>query len=62
MQFRTYFAQWHETAFTIEWVFQFIFTTAYSAYLFGSTALHFLISPMNVVILILCAWIFEPRR
>lgn len=62
MQFRTYFAQWHQTTFTTEWVFQLLFTSAYSSYLFGSTALHSLISPMNVAILILCAWIFEPQR
>lgn len=62
LQFRTYFSQWHEEILTVEWVFQLIFTMAYSGYIYGSTALHLLISPMNVVILILCAWIFEPRN
>ncbi|MFK5979068.1 MAG: hypothetical protein QM488_09305 [Rhizobiaceae bacterium] len=62
LQFRTYFSQWHEEIFTLEWVFQLVFTLAYAAYIYGSTALHLLISPMNVVILILCAWIFEPRN
>ncbi|MBL4891800.1 MAG: hypothetical protein JKX91_08255 [Rhizobiaceae bacterium] len=62
LQFRTYFSQWHEEILTVEWAFQLVFTLAYSSYIYGSTALHLLISPMNVVVLILCAWIFEPRN
>lgn len=62
LQYRIYFAQWHQSTFSVGWFFQFVFTGAYSVYLYASTALHLLVSPMNVVILILCAWIFEPRR
>lgn len=62
LHFREYFTQWHAPAFTVTWVFQLVFTCAYSVYLFGATVMHTLAGPMNVIILILCAWIFEPRR
>ena len=34
MQYRLYFAEWHEPAFTITWMFQFAFTSAAAVYQF----------------------------
>ncbi len=43
LQYRLYFAQWHSDAFTLTWVFQTVFTTIGSFYLFFSTGLVLLV-------------------
>ncbi len=40
LQYREYYASWHEPAFSIVWVFQFIFTVASAVYQFLVLALH----------------------
>jgi hypothetical protein len=34
LEYRSYYAEWHEAAFTVTWVFQFIFTIAAAVYQF----------------------------
>jgi hypothetical protein len=34
LEYRSYYAEWHEAAFTVTWVFQFIFTVASAVYQF----------------------------
>jgi hypothetical protein len=34
LEYRSYYAEWHEAAFTITWLFQFIFTVAAAVYQF----------------------------
>ena len=62
IQFRAYFAQWHDPFPSIGWALQFFFTVAYAVYLFASSTLHQIVSPLNVLILLICAWLFEPKR
>ena len=34
LEYRSYYAEWHEAAFTVTWVFQFVFTVASAVYQF----------------------------
>ncbi|MEL6751667.1 MAG: hypothetical protein AAFO70_06265, partial [Pseudomonadota bacterium] len=43
LQYRIYFSQWHAASFSITWIYQTIFTTLGSIYLFLSTGLVLLV-------------------
>lgn len=55
---RAYFAQWHADAFSIQWVFQAVFTGLGSAYLFVATGLRPLL-PWAVIALALASLSFS---
>ena len=60
LQYRTYYAEWHEPAFTITWAFQFVFTGLVALYQFAVLGLR-LYFPAGFVALFTAALWFAAR-
>lgn len=58
---RAYFAQWHADAFSIDWMFQILFTGLGSAYLFMATGLRPLL-PWAGAALFIASFLFSRGR
>ncbi len=57
LQYRLYYSQWHDPAFTIGWAYQLLFTTASSLYLFSVQGLRLLL-PLGPLGLLVAALVF----
>lgn len=55
MQYRLYYSAWHDHAFTIRWVFEFVFTTLAAVYQFLVLGVR-LYLPLGALALAVAAW------
>ena len=62
LQSRSYYAQWHEPAFTITWCFQLVFTLLATVYQFAVLGLRLYFPVGFVALLVLSGWFARSAR